>query len=210
MSRWWQSMKADDGASHAEPISYSVVPIWTMFSEPEIADYVRNWFLNKYRDRGIYDYLDIIEGNPNAKTAEDIQGKEYDFDLELEPTGISVTGDADHPLTVEQALTIGEKCDSKRLAKSIFYVKGKVSTVGDIYNETSGTASFVITDSGFQTETFITCEDCLYLGQKKWVNTNAQIAVGDEVIVYGMFDGEHSFKPRQCALWSHNGKKASK
>ena len=210
MSRWWQSMKADDGASHAEPISYSVVPIWTMFSEPEIADYVRNWFLNKYRDRGIYDYLDIIEGNPNAKTAEDIQGKEYDFDLELEPTGISVTGDADHPLTVEQALTIGEKCDSKRLGKSIFYVKGKVCEVGDIYNETSGTASFVITDSGFLTETYIICEDCLYLGQKKWVNTNAQIAVGDEVIVYGMFDGEHSFKPRQCALWSHNGKKASK
>ena len=210
MSHWWQSMKADDGGSHAEPISYTVVPIWTLFSEPEITEYVRNWFLNKYRDRGIYDYLDIIEGNPNAKTAEDIQGTQYDYDLELDATGIPVTGDADHPLTVEQAITVGGKCDAKRLGKSIFYVKGKVCEVGRPYEENEGSATFIITDSGFMTESYIYCKECMYLGQKKWVNTNAQIAAGDEVIVYGMFDGEHSFIPRQCALWSHNGKKASK
>ena len=210
MSHWWQSMKADDGGSHAEPISYTVVPIWTLFSEPEITEYVRNWFLNKYRDRGIYDYLDIIEGNPNAKTAEDIQSTQYDFDLDLDATGIPVTGDADHPLTVEQAITVGGKCDAKRLGKSIFYVKGKVCEVGRPYEENEGSATFIITDSGFMTESYIYCKECMYLGQKKWVNTNAQIAAGDEVIVYGMFDGEHSFIPRQCALWSHNGKKASK
>lgn len=210
MSHWWQSMKADDGGSHAEPISYTVVPIWTMFSEPEIADYVRNWFLAKYRDRGIYDYLDIMEGNPNAKTAEDIQGTQYDYDLELDATGIPVTGDADHPLTVEQAITIGGKCDAKRLNKSPFYVKGKVSHVGKTYDESNGTASFIITDTGFETDSHIKCDECSYLGRKKWVKTNAQIAEGNEVIVYGMFDGENSFRSGQCALWSHNGKKASK
>ena len=87
LSHWWQSMKADNGESHAEPISYTVVPIWTLFSEPEIADYVRKWFLAKYQDRGIYEYLDIMEEKPGAKTATDMLSKKYDFDLELVPTG---------------------------------------------------------------------------------------------------------------------------
>ena len=206
MSHWWQSMKADDGGSHAEPISYTVVPIWTIFTEPEISEYVRTWFLNKYQDRGIYEYLDIIEEKQNAKTAADILSKEYDFDLVMEPTGLSVSGDADHPLTVEQAISVAGKMDAERLRNSVFYVKGKVCEGGGIYNETSGTASFVITDSGFQTESFITCEDCLYLGQKKWTTDNPQIAVGDEVIVYGIMDSDRRFRNGQCALWSHNGK----
>jgi hypothetical protein len=150
--------------------------------------------------------LDIIEEKPNAKTAADILSKEYDFDLVMEPTGLSVSGDEKHPLTVEQAISVAGKMDAERLRNSVFYVKGKVCEGGGIYNETSGTASFVITDSGFQTGSFITCEDCLYLGQKKWTTDNPQIAVGDEVIVYGIMDSDRHFRNGQCALWSHNGK----
>lgn len=206
MSHWWQSMKADDGGSHAEPISYTVVPIWTIFTEPEIADYVRKWFLDKYQDRGIYEYLDIIEEKPNPKTAVDILSKEYEFDLVMEPTGLPVSGTSALPLSVEHAISVAGKMDAERLRNSVFYVKGKVCEGGSAYNADSGTASFVITDSGFLTESFITCEDCLYLGQKKWTTDNPQIAVGDEVIVYGIMDSDRRFRYGQCALWSHNGK----
>lgn len=218
MSHWWQSMKADDGGSHAEPISYSVVPIWTIFTEPEIADYVRKWFLNKYQDRGIYEYLDIIDEKPNAKTAVDILGNTYDFDMELDPTGIPVSGDADHPLTVEQADSIAGIMDAKRLAKSLFYVKGRVVSVGAPYTPETGVASFTISDNNntdsaaymFRVPPTIICPGCSYLGLTRtaWKDSDPQIAVGDEVIVYGQMEGRNKFVTGKCGLYMHNGKVA--
>ena len=219
MSHWWQSMKADDGGSHAEPISYTVVPIWTIFTEPEISEYVRTWFLNKYQDRGIYEYLDIMEEKPNAKTAVDILGQGYDFDMELDPTGIPVSGDEKHPLTVAQADSVASKMDAKRLAKSIFYVKGRVISVEAPYTAELGVANFMISDVSAEDIgnmgqlpilNNINCPGCSYLGLTRtaWKDSDPQIYKGDEVIVYGQMEGRNKFVTGKCGLYMHNGKVA--
>ncbi len=71
LSFWMQSMvqSSDNGdMSMASPISFTAVPIWHFFPDTDIANYVRSWFLNKYKTRHIQDYLDIIDDVPDHKT----------------------------------------------------------------------------------------------------------------------------------------------
>ena len=68
---WMQSMvqSADDGnMSQAAPISFTAVPIWHFFPDTEISNYVRSYFMEKYKTRGIKNYMDIIDDVPNHKT----------------------------------------------------------------------------------------------------------------------------------------------
>ena len=68
---WMQSMvqSADDGnMSQAAPISFTAVPIWHFFPDTEVSNYVRSYFMNKYKTRGIQNYMDIIDDVPDHKT----------------------------------------------------------------------------------------------------------------------------------------------
>ena len=68
---WMQSMvqSADDGnMSQAAPISFTAVPIWHFFPDTEISNYVRSYFMNKYKTRGIQSYMDIIDDVPGHKS----------------------------------------------------------------------------------------------------------------------------------------------
>ena len=68
---WMQSMvqSADDGnMSQAAPISFTAVPIWHFFPDTEISNYVRSYFMEKYKTRGIKKYMDIIDDVPNHMT----------------------------------------------------------------------------------------------------------------------------------------------
>ena len=58
--------------SEAAPISFSVTPIWTLFAEPDIQEYVQNYFLTKYADRGIRSYFGLMNG-----TLPDGQGEAF-------------------------------------------------------------------------------------------------------------------------------------
>lgn len=71
LSGWMQSMvqSADDGdMSQAAPISFTAVPIWHFFPDTEVSNYVRSYFMNKYKTRGIQNYMDIIDDVPDHKT----------------------------------------------------------------------------------------------------------------------------------------------
>ncbi len=71
LTNWMQSMvqSADDGnMSQAAPISFTAVPIWHFFPDTEISNYVRSYFMEKYKTRGIQNYMDIIDDVPNHKT----------------------------------------------------------------------------------------------------------------------------------------------
>ena len=71
LSGWMQSMvqSADDGnMSQAAPISFTAVPIWHFFPDTEISNYVRSYFMNKYKTRGIQNYMDIIDDVPDHMT----------------------------------------------------------------------------------------------------------------------------------------------
>ena len=66
---WLTSMYSDDGTtgplSKAAPISYTITPIWTLFAEPSIQQYVQNYFMKKYASRGIYGYFGLMKGEEN-------------------------------------------------------------------------------------------------------------------------------------------------
>ena len=70
LNDWVDSLKGrtDDGIpSKASPIRYFVSPVWTLFIEPEVADYARRWFIEKYTSRGIKIYLGIMENGNDTK-----------------------------------------------------------------------------------------------------------------------------------------------
>ena len=64
------------------------------------------------------------------------------------------------------------------------YVKGFITSITDEFSAQHGTASFVMSDTKNGSNKF-TFWRCLYLGNKKFVNGDTQIKVGDEVIIYG-------------------------
>ena len=67
MKDWISSMYSPSGddpkLSEAAPISYTITPIWTLFRDPDVQEYVQNYFLKKYASRGINAYFGIMNGN---------------------------------------------------------------------------------------------------------------------------------------------------
>jgi len=72
---WIQSMYSDGSpdrpfegtpnVSKAVPISFTVTPIWTFIREAEIQKYVKDYFMEAYKERGIGNYFGIMEGSDN-------------------------------------------------------------------------------------------------------------------------------------------------
>ncbi|MBO4455369.1 MAG: hypothetical protein J5759_02885 [Bacteroidales bacterium] len=64
-----------------------------------------------------------------------------------------------------------------------YYVKGVISTVDEAYAAQFGNGTFHIKDADGSAEFYVF--RALYLGNKKWTASDAQIKAGDEVIIYG-------------------------
>ena len=47
----------------AAPLSYVITPIWTLFADDEVQEYAQEYFLEKYKDRGIYEYFGLMRGD---------------------------------------------------------------------------------------------------------------------------------------------------
>jgi hypothetical protein len=97
-------------------------------------------------------------------------------------------------------------------------VKGRVISVEAPYTAELGVANFMISDvsaedignMGQLPILKINCPGCSYLGLTRtaWKDSDPQIAVGDEVIVYGQMEGRNKFVTGKCGLYMHNGKVA--
>ena len=66
-----------------------------------------------------------------------------------------------------------------------FYVKGKIASIKEAFSSAYGNGTFTITDDGNATDPSFTAYRIYYLENKKWVEGNTQIEVGDVVVVYG-------------------------
>ena len=115
--------------------------------------------------------------------------------------------------TPEDAFTVAEaiaKCKEIGTTASAdwYYVKGKISSIKYPFSADFGTANFNMVDEG-STDTF-TAYSVKYLENKSWVEGNQQVAVGDEVIVYGKILNYSGNTPEtqtgSCYLYSLNGK----
>ena len=74
MGKWQEALKGwvdsmytsgsnNPNLSEAAPLSYVLTPIWTLFADDEVQDYAQNYFLEKYKDRGIYEYFGLMRGD---------------------------------------------------------------------------------------------------------------------------------------------------
>ena len=70
---WIGTMYSDNGSvdgSRAAPISFVITPLWNLFWDKDMQRVAQDWFMKKYKDRGIEEYFGIMNG---AKTTpEDI------------------------------------------------------------------------------------------------------------------------------------------
>ena len=100
------------------------------------------------------------------------------------------------------------------------YVKGIVSDVLYTFSADYGTGTFWISEDGTSSvtenkkSTTDTSHDfevysCYYLGNKPWAEGNDQIAVGDEVVIFGnltLYNGIAETASKKAYVYSHNGK----
>ncbi|MBR1932583.1 MAG: hypothetical protein IJ841_02740 [Prevotella sp.] len=88
-----------------------------------------------------------------------------------------------------------------------YYIQGKVSEITYEFDEQHGTATFYISADGTTTDQFLVY-GAYYLENKSWVEGNAQIKVGDDVIIYGkltVYKDTPETASKQNYIYSLNG-----
>lgn len=100
------------------------------------------------------------------------------------------------------------------------FVKGKVSAILYTFSASYGTGTFWISDDGTYTGADnkksttnylhdFECYSVYYLGNKPWVDGNAQVEVGDDVVVCGLltkYNSMYETSSKKAYLYSLNGK----
>lgn len=117
------------------------------------------------------------------------------------------------PYTVAKALAVTNALEPKGETADKVYVKGKISEITDVNTGEYGNATYFISDDGSKTGQLQVFRG-YYLGGEKFTAAN-QIAVGDEVIVYGKLknyqNSDNSLTPEVTGsqIYSLNGQTAS-
>lgn len=103
---------------------------------------------------------------------------------------------------IAAALASGTNSDSD------YYFKGKISSIKYTFSANYGTATFNVSEDGTTSGTQFQCYSVLYLGNRKWVDGDAQVAVGDEVVVCGKvtnYNGTPETASKKAYIYSLNG-----
>lgn len=99
-----------------------------------------------------------------------------------EPKG---SGTLEDPYNAAKALEVATALEPGAKTESDVYVSGKIASIKYTFSAQFGTATFDISDSGATTETKFTCYSVYYLGNRAWVDGDAQVKVGDDVVICG-------------------------
>ncbi len=130
-----------------------------------------------------------------------------------------LSGTLEVPFSVSEAIAYCNSLAANTESPSSVYVKGKVSKVRYEYSGNYGTATFWISDDGTYNgsedgkTTTDTAHDfqvysAYYLGNQPWAEGNAQISVGDEVIICGQvmaYNGISETSSKKAYVYSING-----
>ena len=155
--------------------------------------------------------------NYKGNTPETDQGSAYLYSLNGE-TGEPVTppedetfatpagdGSQANPFNVSAAIAKAKEV-GKTATEQDYYVKGKVSKITEQFGATYGNGTFVLVDDGFTAE--FTAYRILYFGGEKWVEGDATVAVGDEIVAVGKIVNYNDATPEITQgghLYSLNG-----
>jgi len=161
-------------------------------------------------------YTDVkLEGNTVTAATNDFLGmtKELVKKFLAALTGDDVdffTGDGTlaNPFTPEDANLLASTLDNGELT-DLVYVKGKISSIKYTFSAAYGTATFFISEDGTTEGSQFQCYAVYYLENKSWVDGNTQIAVGDDVIIYGKLTNYNGNTPetasKEAYIYSLNG-----
>ena len=111
---------------------------------------------------------------------------------------LSYTGATDVEVTVNQAgdepgtqsnpytvAGVRAYMDASTSNRGPAYIKGIISSIQYFYDASHATATFFISDDGETTSDQFEAYSVKFLENKVWANGNSQIAVGDNVVIYG-------------------------
>ena len=126
-----------------------------------------------------------------------------------EPGDDTLTGKGtlESPYTVADAIIVTGKLDNGQTSTDDYYIKGKISSIKYTFDVEHGTATFNISDTGAAENEF-TCYGVYYLDNRAWAEGDTQVAVGDEVIIYGKVtndNGTLETASKKAYIYSLNG-----
>ena len=135
-----------------------------------------------------------------------INGKTGD-DTPVTPIETTGKGTLESPYTAADANAIATQLGSGNTSTEDYYIQGKISKITYPFDEQHGTATFFISDDGTETSQFYVYST-YYLNNRAWTDNDTQIALGDEVIVYGKltnYSGTPETANKQSYIYSLNG-----
>ena len=127
---------------------------------------------------------------------------------EEKPVELVGDGSLNNPYTVADALKVVGAMEAGVTSTDDYYIKGKISSIKYMFSAQYGTATFNISDNG-EAENEFTCYSIYYLENTSWVEGCSQVAVGDDVIVYGKVVNYNGNTPetasKKAYIYSLNG-----
>ena len=130
-----------------------------------------------------------------------------DPDPETPPTNLTGEGTLESPFTAADATAVAGALEQGVITDASYYIKGKVSGITFTFDVDHGTATFYISEDGSENDQFLVYAT-YYLGNRSWKDGDTQIAVGDEVIVYGQltnYKGTPETASKKSYIYSLNG-----
>lgn len=112
-----------------------------------------------------------------------------------EPKGSGTLAD---PYNGAAAAQIASALASNAQSDQAFYIKGKVVSVKEQFGTQYGNVTCFISDDGTTTGQFQVFR-AFYLGNRKWVTGDKQIAVGDDIVVYAKLTNYQGNTPETVA-----------
>ena len=135
-----------------------------------------------------------------------INGKTSD-DTPVTPIETTGKGTLESPYTAADANAIATQLGSGNTSTEDYYIQGKISKITYPFDAQHGTATFFISADGTETDQF-QVYSTYYLNNRAWTENDTQIALGDEVIVYGKltnYNGTPETANKQSYIYSLNG-----
>lgn len=146
-------------------------------------------------------------------TAETQQNEAYVYSVNGVTTDAEGIGTLAAPFTAKGAIAAANSVGSTN-SKFNAYIKGKVSSIvnNGQFGAEFGNGTFWISEDGtYNNDKSLDFEAyrVLWLGNKKWVEGDSLIAVGDDVILHGavtLYNGTAETASGKAYVYSHNGK----
>jgi len=152
--------------------------------------------------------------NYSGNTPETVQKEAYLYSLNGEiggdtptPGEAKGTGTLADPFNAVAATNAASVLEQGTTSTEEYYIKGKISEIKYTFSAQYGTATFYISDDGTTSNQFY-IYSTQYLGNRKWVEGDTQIKIGDDVIIYGKltnYNGTLETASKANYLYSLNG-----